>query len=202
MTVNKIKNLREKRNNALNEYSKKVENIRMDSRLSESYINEKLKELRKSHENEMQQLTNEIEKLIQEGKDAYHKKMVNAEFNGLDEKDLLKTLIIENRNRDLARNIVAKYKGKESELLEVARKHVKENTIQAPAYINALTELSNNNVTIQMTIDNITKEYELNNLNSLQKDYLKLYNEVLEQEKLYREDRGNEAFKANLLKYQ
>ena len=202
MTVNKIKNLREKRNNALNEYSKKVENIRMDSRLSESYINEKLKELRESHENEMQQLTNEIEKLIQEGKDAYHKKMVNAEFNDLDEKDLLKTLIIENRNRDLARNIVAKYKGKESELLEVARKHVKENTIQAPAYINALTELSNNDITIQMTIDNITKEYELNNLNSLQKDYLKLYNEVLEQEKLCREDRGNEAFKAKLLKYQ
>lgn len=200
LTSLKIKELREKRLEFLEGYEKKLAEIEKDPKISEQYRQEQMTNLKSELHQKKVDYENRIEELIESGKQEQLEQMQEAEFNGMNEKELLKIMIIESRHKDLTNALMHRYKNDVSQLTSETRVKVQKNETEAPAYINALKQLADH-PTVYFTVDELEQTYKHNNLNKKQKEHLKLYNEIIEQEEAYKEDKANEAFRNILHKY-
>lgn len=194
MSIAEIKKLREERKHFIEKYTKELESVRKDTRISESYREEKVLGLLNNLEDVKRGHDQRIRELIKKGKDESLRKIEMAEFEGLNEKQLLTKLIVENRNRDKAAVLEELYKGDINTLLSEATKAVSANSHDVPAYIQALQKLSKDEPMLRFDIDRIEQTYKQNNLNALQKDYYKDYEAYVSQEKEYTQEIAREQF--------
>lgn len=194
MSIAEIKKLREERKHFIEKYTKELESVRKDTRISESYREEKVLGLLNNLEDVKRGHDQRIRELIKKGKDESLRKVEMAEFEGLNEKQLLTKLIVENRNRDKAAVLEELYKGDINTLLSEATKALNVNSQDVPAYVQALQRLSKNEPIYYFDIDRIEQTYKQNNLNALQKDYYKDYEAYVSQEKEYTQEIAQEQF--------
>lgn len=194
MSITEIKKLREERKHFIEKYTKDLESVRRDTRISESYREEKVLGLLNNLDDVKRGHDQRIRELIKKGKEESLRKVEMAEFEGLNEKQLLTKLIVENRNRDKAAVLEELYKGDINTLLSEATKALNVNSQDVPAYVQALQRLSKNEPIYYFDIDRIEQTYKQNNLNALQKDYYKDYEAYVSQEKEYTQEIAQEQF--------
>ena len=194
MSIAKIEQLRKERKHYMEKYTKELEAVKKDDRLSESYRKQKINEITENLNDVKFGYDRKIKELIKEGKDQSLKKADKAEFEGLNEKQLLTKLIMENRNRDKAAELVERYADDIDLLLDEARKALDKNSYEVPAYISALRKLSKSDPLRNFDIDQIEQAYKENNLNGIQKDYYKDYESYVAQEQAYNQETERERF--------
>src|SRR5690554_2105470 len=98
MSISEIKRLREERKQYIERYTKELEAVKTDDRFSESYRQEKIKSISENLVNIRASYDQQIKELIHQGKYEAMNKLRKAELDGLDEKELLKKMVIDNRN--------------------------------------------------------------------------------------------------------
>src|SRR5690554_2965836 len=109
MSIQKIKQLREERKHFMEKYTAELESVKKDDRISESYREQKIEEITANLNDVKHGHDQKIKELIQAGKNESLTKAEKAEFEALNEKELLTKLILENRNRDKAAALVERY---------------------------------------------------------------------------------------------
>lgn len=194
MSIQKIKQLREERKHFMEKYTAELESVKKDDRISESYREQKIEEITANLNDVKHGHDQKIKELIQAGKNESLTKAEKAEFEALNEKELLTKLILENRNRDKAAALEKRYADDVDSLLAEARKALAKNAPDVPAYAQALRNLSQGNPMRHIDIDQIEQAYKTNNLNPLQKDYYRDYEAYAAQEQAYNQETERERF--------
>lgn len=193
MSIQKIKQLREERKHFMEKYTAELESVKKDDRISESYRKQKIEEITANLNDVKHGHDQKIKELIQAGKNESLTKAEKAEFEALNEKELLTKLILENRNRDKAAALVERYADDPDTLLSEAQKALNKNALDVPAYVQAL-RMSQGNPMRHIDIDRIEQTYKTNNLNPLQKDYYRDYEAYAAQEQAYNQETERERF--------
>lgn len=194
MSIQKIEQLREERKRFMEKYQKELESVKKDDRISESYREQKIEEITANLNDVKHGHDQKIKELIQTGKNESLTKAEKAEFEALNEKELLTKLILENRNRDKAAALEKRYADDVDSLLSEARKALAKNAPDVPAYAQALRNLSQGDPMRHIDIDRIEQTYKTNNLNPLQKDYYRDYEAYAAQEQAYNQETERERF--------
>lgn len=194
MSIQKIEQLREERKRFMEKYTAELESVKKDDRISESYRKQKIEEITANLNDVKHGHDQKIKELIQAGKNESLTKAEKAEFEVLNEKELLTKLILENRNRDKAEALEKRYAEDVDSLLAEARKALAKNAPDVPAYVQALRNLSQGNPMRHIDIDQIEQAYKTNNLNPLQKDYYRDYEAYAAQEQAYNQETERERF--------
>lgn len=193
MSIQKIKQLREERKHFMEKYTAELESVKKDDRISESYREQKIEEITANLNDVKHGHDQKIKELIQAGKNESLTKAEKAEFEALNEKELLTKLILENRNRDKAAALVERYADDPDTLLSEAQKALNKNALDVPAYVQAL-RMSQGDPLRHIDIDRIEQTYKKNNLNPLQADYYRDYEAYAEQEQAYNQETERERF--------
>lgn len=194
MSIQKIEQLREERKRFMEKYTTELESVKKDDRISESYREQKIEEITANLNDVKHGHDQKIKELIQAGKNESLTKAEKAEFEALNEKELLTKLILENRNRDKAAALEKRYADDVDSLLAEARKALAKNAPDVPAYAQALRNLSQGDPMRHIDIDRIEQTYKTNNLNPLQKDYYRDYEAYAAQEQAYNQETERERF--------
>lgn len=194
MSIQKIEQLREERKRFMEKYTAELESVKKDDRISESYRKQKIEEITANLNDVKYAHDQKIKELIQAGKNESLTKAEKAEFEVLNEKELLTKLILENRNRDKAEALEKRYAEDVDSLLAEARKALDNNAQDVPAYVQALRNLSQGDPMRHIDIDQIEQAYKTNNLNPLQKDYYRDYEAYAAQEQAYNQETERERF--------
>lgn len=194
MSIQKIEQLREERKRFMEKYTAELESVKKDDRISESYREQKIEEITANLNDVKHAHDQKIKELIQAGKNESLTKAEKAEFEVLNEKELLTKLILENRNRDKAEALEKRYAEDVDSLLAEARKALDNNAQDVPAYVQALRNLSQGDPMRHIDIDQIEQAYKTNNLNPLQKDYYRDYEAYAAQEQAYNQETERERF--------
>lgn len=200
MSIAKIKQLRSERIKQIEFYRNEIEKIKNDNRLSNEYKRKAINE----HENNLnaarQSYDEQINELIQKGKSELKRKISNAEFEGVSNENLMRKLLIENRNRDITARAMDQYRGRENELYKIVQSEVENLSPTAPGYINAYLRLIDDPI-LKSSVEQMEQEYKNNTMNVLQKEYTQELQQYVQQEQEYSEETGNEAFEQILTKY-
>lgn len=200
MSIAKIKQLRSERMKQIDFYRNEIEKIKNDNRLSNEYKRKAINE----HENNLnaarQSYDEQINELIQKGKSELKRKISNAEFEGVSNENLMRKLLIENRNRDITARAMDQYRGRENELYKIVQSEVENLSPTAPGYINAYLRLIDDPI-LKSSVEQMEQEYKNNTMNVLQKEYTQELQQYVQQEQEYSEETGNEAFEQILTKY-
>lgn len=197
MSISEIKRLREERKQYIEKYTKELEAVKTDDRFSESYRQEKIKSISENLANIRASYDQQIKELIRQGKYEAMNKLHRAELDGLDEKELLKKMVIDNRNFQIEQRLVEQYKDDIDTLMEMAQKEVNARSPHAPAYLNALDRL-NKNVFLKPQLEALKQDYRLNTMSSLQKRYHEELQAYEQQEQEFRQETEREHFAAAL----
>lgn len=198
MSIQKIERLRKERKHYIEKYQGELDQVKQDQRYAPEYKQEKLQEIQKNLDDVKYGYDRTIRELIEDGKNEALTGMNNAEFDGADEKELIKKLLIETRNQGLANTLTDQYKDDFDTLMEKAKKEVNAGSVNAAAYISALNRVNKNELFTQQQINALEQTHKENTMNSKQRAYQREYQGYVNQETEYRQETEKERFTAGL----
>lgn len=200
MTISKIKQLRADKTKQVEYYKAEIEKVKNDERLSSEYKAEMIR----SHEDNLRAVEQghdeQINELISRGKTEYTNKIRQAEFEGISSDNLLRKLLIENRNRDITQRALDQYRGKETELYQIVQNEIDNQSPTAQGYINAYMRMIDDPI-LRSSVAQMEEEYKQNTMNVKQREYAEQLQAYEEQEQEYKEDLNARAFENVVAKY-
>lgn len=200
MSIEQIERMRKARKETVEELESKIERIKNDETLAFKYKDEQILEINKQLQTEREERSKDIYNAIEEGRAAAQRKLNNAEYEGLKTtEELLKRLLIEQRNSQIKERTIGLYGNDEEKMYELAKDKIDSNSPNAQGYVDAFVETFGK--TSSFKSSTLLEEVEQANYNTTQKMYLKELNDYNKQKELYQDDTRDEIFQGVIDKY-